>query len=149
MIYDINVEILASAYVGIFVCFFNLFQWYAVWYLTYLFKTYIFRKLSLLFVPCRLCYKQTICSEYKLGFSHTDNIVMQPECRLRSKTFYVKSRFFRNRELYWSNLPQNSNCGQELAQKSGVQIPVGEGKTFLSCFLFIFIFSIKNWIKNT
>ena len=58
----------------------------------------------------------------------------------------LKSRFFKNHELYWSNLPQNSNFGQELVQKSGVQIPVGEGQIFLSCFLFIFIFSIKNWI---
>ena len=58
----------------------------------------------------------------------------------------LKSRFFKNRELYWSNLPQNSNCGQELVQKSGVQIPVGEGQIFLFLFLFIFIFSIKNWI---
>jgi hypothetical protein len=58
----------------------------------------------------------------------------------------LKSRFFKNRELYWSNLPQNSNCAWELVQKSGVQIPVGEGQIFLSCFLFIFIFFIKNWI---
>ena len=57
----------------------------------------------------------------------------------------VKSRFFKNHELYWSNLPKNSNCGQEL-QKSGVQILVGEGQIFLSRFLFIFIFSMKNWI---
>ena len=56
----------------------------------------------------------------------------------------VKSRFFKNRELYWSNLPQNSNCGRDLIQKFGVEIPIGEGKIFLSCFLFIF--SIKNWI---
>ena len=51
----------------------------------------------------------------------------------------VKSRFFKKRELYWSNLPQNSNCGQELVQKSGVQIPVGEVQIFLSHFLFIFM----------
>ena len=55
----------------------------------------------------------------------------------------VKSRFFKNRELYGSNLPQNSNCGWELVQKSGVQIPDEKGQNFLSCFLFIFIFSIK------
>ena len=60
--------------------------------------------------------------------------------------FTVKSRFFKNLELYWSNLPHNSNFGRELVQKSGVQIPVGEGQIFLSHFLFIFIFSIKNWI---
>ena len=58
----------------------------------------------------------------------------------------VKSRSFKNRELYWSNLPQNSNFGQEFVQKSGFHIPVGEGQIFLSLFLFIFIFSIKNWI---
>ena len=57
----------------------------------------------------------------------------------------VKSRFFKKRELYyWSNLPQNSNFGWELVQKSRAQIPVGEGQIFLSRFLFIF--SIKNWI---
>ena len=39
----------------------------------------------------------------------------------------LKSRFFKNRELYLSNLPQNSNCGRELDLKSGVQIPVREG----------------------
>ena len=59
----------------------------------------------------------------------------------------VKSRFFKNRELYWSNLPQNSNCGRELVQKSGVQIPVGEGQIFFSYFLFLF--SIKNWILTS
>ena len=59
---------------------------------------------------------------------------------------FIKSRFFKNRELYLSNLPQNSNFGWELVQKSGVQILVGEGQIFLSCFLFIFIVSIKNWI---
>ena len=59
----------------------------------------------------------------------------------------VKSRFFKNRELYWSNLPQDSNLGREsFVQKSGVQIPIGEGQMFLSWFLFIFTFSIKNWI---
>ena len=57
---------------------------------------------------------------------------------------FVKLRFFKNRELYQTLLPQNSNCGRELVQKSGVQIPVGEGQIFLSRFLFIFIFSIKN-----
>ena len=62
------------------------------------------------------------------------------------KGITIKSRIFKNRELYWSNLPQNSNFGRELVQKSGVQIPVGEGQNFLSRFLFIFIFSIKNWI---
>ena len=59
--------------------------------------------------------------------------------------FRVKSRFFKNRELYWSTLPQNSNCGRELVQKSGVQIPVGESQIFFVRFLFIFISSIKNW----
>ena len=58
----------------------------------------------------------------------------------------LKSRFYKYRELYWSNLPRNSNFGRELFQKSGVQIPIEEGQFFLSCFLFIFVFSIKNWI---
>ena len=65
---------------------------------------------------------------------------------LHTPTLWLKSRFFKSSELYCSNLPQNSNCGRELVQKSGVQIPIGESQIFLSHFLFIFIFSIKNWI---
>ena len=43
----------------------------------------------------------------------------------------VKTRFFKNRELYWSNLTKNSKLGREsFVQKSGVQIPVGEGQIF-------------------
>jgi hypothetical protein len=53
----------------------------------------------------------------------------------------LKLRLFKNRELYWSNLPKF---------KSGVQIPVVK---FLAIFLFFFTFfilSIKNWIlKHT
>ena len=56
----------------------------------------------------------------------------------------IKSRKSKNHELDRTNLPQNSNFGWEFAQKSGVQIPVGEGQIFLARFLFIF--SIKNWI---
>ena len=53
----------------------------------------------------------------------------------------VKSRFFKNRELYWSNLPQNSNLGREsFVQKSGVQIPVGEGQIFCHFSFFIYLF---------
>ena len=59
---------------------------------------------------------------------------------------FIKSRFFKNRELYLSNLPQNSNFRRELVQKSGVQIPSGKVKFFLSRFLFIFIFSKKTRI---
>ena len=66
---------------------------------------------------------------------------------LKVRKYLIKSRFFKNRELFWSNLPQNSNLGLEsFVQKSGVQIPVGEGQIFLSCFLFIFTFFIKNCI---
>jgi hypothetical protein len=61
----------------------------------------------------------------------------------------LKSRFFKDRELYWSNLPQNSNLGREsFVQKSGVRIPVGRVKLF-AIFLFFFIFfilAIKNGI---
>ena len=67
-----------------------------------------------------------------------------------SKIFLLlKSRFFKNRELYWSNLPQNSNLWREsFVQKSGVQIPVGKGQIFchFSFFFTFFILSIKNWI---
>jgi hypothetical protein len=58
----------------------------------------------------------------------------------------LKSRFFKNRELYWYNLPQNSNLGREsFVQKSGVQIPVGEGQVFchFSFFLYLFHFVRK------
>ena len=61
----------------------------------------------------------------------------------------LKQRFFKNRKLYWSNVPQNSNLGREnFVQKSGIQIPVGRIKFFV-IFLFFFTFyilSIKNWI---
>ena len=30
-----------------------------------------------------------------------------------ARFYIVKSRFFKNRELYWSNLPQNPNFEQE------------------------------------
>ena len=44
----------------------------------------------------------------------------------------VKSRFFKKRELYWSNLPQNSNVEREsFVWKFGVRIPVGEGQSVL------------------
>ena len=52
----------------------------------------------------------------------------------------VKSRFFKNCELYWSNLPQNLNLGQEsFVQKSG------EGQIFchFSFFLYLFHFVHK------
>ena len=58
----------------------------------------------------------------------------------------LKSRFFENRELYWSNLTQNSNLGREsFVQKSGVRIPVGEGQIFchFSFFLYLFHFVHK------
>ena len=69
-------------------------------------------------------------------------------CKKSSRNqFFIKSReILGSYELDWSNLPQNSNCGREFVQKSGVQIPVEEGQIFLSSFLIIFIFSIKNWI---
>ena len=57
----------------------------------------------------------------------------------------IKSRFFKNRELYWSNLPQNSSLGREsFVQKFGVQIPVGEGQIF--CHFSFLILSMKIWI---
>ena len=50
----------------------------------------------------------------------------------------LKSRFLKNRELYWSNLPQNSNLGREsFVQNSGVRIPVGEGQIIWVNFQFI------------
>ena len=61
----------------------------------------------------------------------------------------LKSRFLKNRELCWSDLPQNSNLGREsFVQKSGVWIPVGEGQIFchFSFFISPFYFVHKNWI---
>jgi hypothetical protein len=55
----------------------------------------------------------------------------------------IKSRFFKNRELYGSHLPKNSNLGQEsFVQKSGVRIQVGEGQIFchFSIFFFLYLF---------
>ena len=68
------------------------------------------------------------------------------ELSIFAKLWRVKSRFFKNHELYWSNLPQNSNLGREsFVQKSGVQIPVGEGQIFchFSFFLYLFHFVHK------
>ena len=102
-----------------------------------------------------LCFLTWIWSTYSFWYWHiifpflhlyTHGMVKIGSGRIAYQPLKVKSRFFKNRKLYWSNLPQNSNCGRELVQKSGVQIPVGKGQIFLSCFLFIFIFSIKNWI---
>ena len=53
--------------------------------------------------------------------------------------FHVKYRLFKNCELYWSNLPQNSNLGREsFVQKSGAQIPEGAGQIF--CYFVFFTF---------
>ena len=64
--------------------------------------------------------------------------------------YLLKSRFFKICDLYWSNLPKNSNLGREsFVQKYGVQISVGEGQIFcLFSFFFstFFILSIENWI---
>ena len=48
----------------------------------------------------------------------------------------VKSRFFKNRELYWywSNLSQNSNCGRELVKNPGFKSPLGKVKFFCPIF---------------
>ena len=52
----------------------------------------------------------------------------------------LKSRFFKNRELYWYNLSKNSNLGREsLVQKSGVRIPVGEGQIFCHFSFFLYL----------
>ena len=64
-----------------------------------------------------------------------DFVLMSADVVFKSKV----EIFFKNRELYWSNFPQNSNSGRELVQKSGVQIPVEEGQIFCPVF-----FSISN-----
>ena len=60
---------------------------------------------------------------------------------------YVKSRSSKNPGLDKSNLPQNSNFGREIVQKSGVQIPAPEGQKILFFFLFIFKFFTQKWIS--
>ena len=61
-----------------------------------------------------------------------------------STSYHVKSRLFKNRELYWSSLPQNSNFWREsFVQKSEVQIPVEEGKFFCHFSFFFFLFVHK------
>ena len=50
-------------------------------------------------------------------------------------SFILKWRFLKNRERHWSNLPQNSNFGRELVQKSEVQILVRKVKSFCPVFL--------------
>ena len=65
-------------------------------------------------------YSLTVCSLLWFGYG----------------SVVLKSRFVKNREHYWSNLPQNSNFGRELVQKSGVQISVKEGQTFFVWFSF-------------
>ena len=61
----------------------------------------------------------------------------------------VKLRFFKNRELYWSNLHQNSNLGREsFVQKFWGSNPSGGGSNFLPFFFTFFILSIKNWISK-
>ena len=70
------------------------------------------------------------------------NELLEKKCFQSEIVIILKSRFFKNHEYNWANLPQNSNHGPELVQKSGIQIPVREGQIFLSRFLFVFIFSI-------
>ena len=58
---------------------------------------------------------------------------------------FLSKRFFKNRELYWSNLSKNTNLGWEsLVHKSGVQIQVVEGLIFclFSFFLYLFKFFV-------
>ena len=61
---------------------------------------------------------------------------------LAATFFFIKSKFFKNRELYWSNLSQNSNLGREsFVQKSGVRIQVGKGQIFFPfSFFFLYLF---------
>ena len=79
------------------------------------------------------------------GLTTAKDLVSRDSPEEDSAFCFLKSRFFKNCELYWSNLPQSSNCGRELDQKSGVQIPVGEGQIFchFSFFLFLFHFVHK------
>ena len=57
----------------------------------------------------------------------------------------IKSRNFNFRELDWSNLPQNSNFGEEnFVQKSGIRIPVGEDQIFCHYSFFLYLFHFVN-----
>ena len=57
----------------------------------------------------------------------------------------LKSRFFKNHELYWSNLPLNSNCGREFVQKSRFKSPPGKVNFFV---LFSFHFHVLHKTLN-
>ena len=62
---------------------------------------------------------------------------------LKKKALFFKWRFFKNPELYWSNLPQNSYLGREsFLQKSGVQLLVGEGQILCHFPFFLYLFHL-------
>jgi len=50
-----------------------------------------------------------------------------------SELKYIKSRFFKNRELYWSDLPQNSNFGREFSKIWGSNPRWGRSNFFVLC----------------
>ena len=75
------------------------------------------------------CFEKRHLDENKKSLSTTQQLAI------------LKSRYFKNRELYSSNLPQNSNFWREsFVQKTGVQIPVEEGNFFLPFFFFLYLF---------
>ena len=57
----------------------------------------------------------------------------------------INSRFFKNHELYWSNLPQNLNLGGNLFQNLGFKSQSGKIKFFCP-ISFHFRILHKNWI---
>ena len=94
-------------------------------------------------IICNLCMMSKLKLEWAI---YLILIVHKEETEFRCTRHLLESRFFKNRELYWTNLPQNSNFGAGTCSKIQGSNLRREGQIILSRFLFIFIFSIKNWI---
>ena len=106
--------------------------------------------LSIKMYPCRFWYPITFFdAKVVVGIFRSTSYKIEKDSDISNENYHiVKSRFFKNRQLYWSNLPQNSNCERELVQKSRVQIPVGEGQFFCPVFFSCFYGQNEKWQKN-
>ena len=82
--------------------------------------------------------RTTFCSKELCTYMHQRSIKSIWN-RFSVQKIKIKSRFFENRQLYWSNLPQNTSLEREsLVQKSGLQTlsPSGGMSKFLPFFFF-------------
>ena len=80
-----------------------------------------------------------------MAFLNFSKIVLKSKYSYNFKTIFLTVLFWF--DLVTLTFHENSNHGQENYWKSGVRIPAVEGQTFLSFFLFIFKFFIKNCIS--